>query len=81
LKRGEATQLLREILNVCSSSIDIRYVSLNSHAQNKDSTGYQLRIGTQLDTNTRNSLAFLLEKNGFEMEELKDIIVIHKPRK
>jgi len=79
LQRGEAIQLLREILCVCSATVIIvNSVSLISPTQGSGLTGYQLKIGTTLNDAGRNSLMPLLKEHEVEMEETKDFIVFYK---
>jgi hypothetical protein len=76
VERGEAIQLLREILNRCSVG-SIHSVSLISPTLNNGSTGYQLKIGTTLNTAFRNGLMILLKEKGLDMAEEENCITIY----
>ena len=79
LKRADAIQILREILQVCSeNSAFISSVSLMAPSQKQGVTGYQLKIVTKLDEACRSSLMPLLREKKLEMQENKDCIIILK---
>ena len=79
MKREEAVQVLRDIINVCAgNSVVVTSVFLIPPSNDSGITGYQLKIGTKLDYTCRMGLMPLLKKNELEMEENEDHILIFK---
>ena len=79
MRRGEAIQLLREILTVCSPHLLISSVSLvEPDLRKNDSGGYQLQIGGTYDDACRSSLMPLLAKKGLSIKESKDCFIVYK---
>jgi hypothetical protein len=81
LERGNAVQLLREVLSLLETSVTVSSVCLipsNSRIQDKCRAEYQIRIGARLDNSTRKTLKQMLEKRDLVMEETDDSILISK---
>jgi hypothetical protein len=79
LQRGEAIQALREIIRVCAdNSIFVSSISLIAPSHGNGLMGYQLKIGTKLDSFCRVNMMPLLKEKGLEMEENEDHILIFK---
>ena len=79
LQRQYAIQVLREIIRICANNGTIvSSVSLVAPSQNNGIIGYQLKIGTALDSYCRASLMPLLNEKSLEIEETKGYIVIFK---
>jgi hypothetical protein len=81
MKRGEAVQLLREVLNACAGSLAISSVSLNEPNSGNSgihSGGYQLQIGATLDDACRNCLMPLLAKRGLSMKESNGYLIVYR---
>ena len=81
MKRGEAVQLLREILSVCAGSLAVSSVSLKEPAlgdSGVDAGGYQLQIGAVLDGACRSSLMPLLKRKGVLMKESEGYLILYK---
>jgi hypothetical protein len=82
LQRGEAIQVLREIINVCrSTSAVISSISLTAPSKDNGLMGDQLKIGTRLDDACRRGLMPLFKKQGLGMEENEDYVIIFKRQK
>ena len=80
MQRGEAIQVLRGVINVCAdNSVFINSVSLIPPSKDNGLMGYQLRIGTRLDNDCRESLMPLLRRNHLEIEESSEFIRIYRP--
>ncbi len=82
MNRQEATGVLREVLNGCSDFVSMDFVSITDSAfqTRMKSTGYELYIKCNSSSALRNCLAPILEKHGLKIEELKDAIIIYKPK-
>ncbi len=82
MNRQEATGVLREVLNGCSDFVGMDFVSITDSAFQirMKSTGYELYIKCNSCSGLRNCLAPLLEKHKLKMAELKDAIIIYKPK-
>ncbi len=82
MNRQEATSILREVLNECSDFVSMDFVSITDSAfqTRMKSTGYELYIKCNSCSGLRNCLAPLLEKHKLKMAELKDAILIYKPK-
>ena len=79
MNRGEAIQTLRQIISVCAGNgVLINSVSLIAPSHGNGLVGYQLKIGTRLDSFCRVSLMPLLKEKGLELEENEDDIIIFK---
>jgi hypothetical protein len=77
LQREDAIQVLRGIIRVCADNgVLINSISLIAPSHGNGLMGYQLKIGTRLDSFCRASLMPLLNERGLEMEENKDYIVV-----
>ncbi len=68
MNRQEATGVLREVLN--DSAFQTRMKS----------TGYEIYIKCNSCSELRDSLAPILERRKLKMAELKDAIIIYKPK-
>lgn len=80
LQRGEAIQLLREIIRACADiGMAISYVNLTPVSLNNGLMRYQLKIGTRLDYACRKALMPLLKKKNLELEENEDHIAVFRP--
>jgi hypothetical protein len=78
LRRGEAIQLLQEILTVCAPHILISSVSLvEPRLQRNGSRGYQLQIGATYDDACLSSLMPLLAKKGLSVKESNGHLIVY----
>jgi hypothetical protein len=82
VNRQEATGVLREVLDVCSDYLSMDFVSItDSGAQIRmKSTGYEIYIKCAPSNGLMWCLAPILEKHQLKMAELKEAIIICKPK-
>lgn len=82
MNRQEATSVLREVLKDCSDFISMDFVSItDSTAQIRmKSTGYELYIKCAPSNGLKQCVIPILEKHQLKMAELKDAIIIYKPK-
>jgi hypothetical protein len=82
VNRQEATSVLREVLKDCSDFISMDFVSItDSTAQIRmKSTGYELYIKCAPSNGLKQCVIPILEKHQLKMAELKDAIIIYKPK-
>ncbi len=82
MNRHEATAVLRQVLNLCSDYVNITFVSITDSAfqTRMKSTGYEIYIKCTPCTGLRQSLEPTLEKHQLKMAEVKDAIIIYKPK-
>ena len=79
MQRGDAIEVLREMIRVCAGNgLLINSVSLIPPSHGNGLVGYQLKIGTRLDSFCRLGLMPLLKEKGLELEENEDDIIIFK---
>ena len=82
VNRQEAISVLREVLKECSDFISMDFVSItDSSAQIRmKSTGYEIYIKCVPSDGLKQCLMPILEKHQVQMAELKDAIIIYKPK-
>lgn len=82
MNRQESAGVFREIGNCCRDLIDLDFVSItDSSAQVRmKSTGYEIYIKCIPNNNFRKCLMPILEKHQLKMAELKEAIIIYKPK-
>lgn len=82
MNRQEATGVLREMLDGCSDFVSMDFVSITDSAFQirMKSTGYEIYIKCNSCSGLRDCLAPILEKHKLKMAELKDAIIIYKPK-
>ncbi len=82
MNRHEATAVLREVINGCSDFVSMDFVSITDSAfqTRMKSTGYEIYIKCNSCSGLSNCLTPILEKHGLKMSELKDAIIIYKPK-
>jgi hypothetical protein len=82
VNRQEATGVLREVVNACSDFLTMDFVSItDSGAQIRmKSTGYEIYIKCSLCDGLKECLAPIIEKHQLRMAELKEAIIIYKPK-
>jgi glycine cleavage system regulatory protein len=82
VNRQEAIGVLREALEDCSDFIRMDFVSItDSTAQIRmKSTGYELYIKCAPSNGLKQCLTPVLETHQLKMAELKDAIIIYKPK-
>jgi hypothetical protein len=82
VNRQEAIDVLRKVLKDCSDFIRMDFVSItDSTAQIRmKSTGYEIYIKCAPSHGLKHCLTPILEKHQLKMAELKDAIIIYKPK-
>jgi hypothetical protein len=82
MNRQEATGVLREVLIACNDYVGINFISItDSNAQIRmKSTDYEIYLKCAPTDGLRKCLAPVLEKHQLNMGELKEAIVIYKPK-
>ncbi len=82
MNRQEATRVLREVLNGCADYINMDFVSLTdeTHQIRMKSTGYEIYIKCAPCVGLTKCLTSILEKHHLKLAQLKDAIVIYKPK-
>lgn len=82
MNRHETAVVLGEILNGCKELMDINFFSItDSKAEIRmNSTGHEIYIKCPPKGSLRRCLAPILAKNQLKMAELKEAIIIYKPR-
>ena len=82
VNRQEAAGVLREVLNGCSDFVNMDFVSItDSSAQIRmKSTGFEIYIKCAPSSGLKQCLTPILEKRQLKMAELKEAIIIYKPR-
>ncbi len=82
MNRKKATGVLREILNESHGFIDLSFVSItDSTAQVRmKSTGYEIYIKCVPGEGLRDCLSPILARHCLQMAELKEAIIIYKPK-
>jgi glycine cleavage system regulatory protein len=82
VNRQEVTGVLREVLKDCCDFIRMDFVSItDSTAQIRmKSTGYELYMKCAPSNGLQQCLTPILEKHQLKMAELKDAIIIYKPK-
>jgi hypothetical protein len=82
VNRQEALGVLHEIANCCDEFRDTSVVSItDSTAQIRmKSTGYEIYMKCTPNDDKRRCLTPILEKHQLKMAELKDAIIVYKPK-
>jgi hypothetical protein len=82
VNRQEATGVLREVMYDCRDFISMNFVHItDSSAQIRmKSTGYEIYMKCTPSNRLKQCLAPILEKHQLKMAELKDAIIIYKPK-
>ncbi len=82
MNRQEATGVLREVLNSCSDYVNMDFVSITDSGAliRKKSSGYEIYIKCAPSNRLTRCLTPILEKHQLKMAELKEAIIIYKPK-
>jgi hypothetical protein len=82
VNRQEATGVLREVSDACIDYLSIDFISItDSRAQTRmKSTGYEIYIKCAPTYELKQCLVPVLEKHQLKMAELKEAIIIYKPK-
>ncbi len=82
MNRQEATGVLREVMNACRDFVAMDFVSItDSNAQTRmKSTGYEIYMKCALSKGLKQCLTPILDKHQLKMAELKEAIIIYKPK-
>jgi hypothetical protein len=82
VNRQEVTGVLGEVMNACSDFVNMDFVSItDSNAQIRmKSTGYEIYIKCTPSEGLQQCLIPILEKRNLKMAELKDAIIVYKPK-
>jgi hypothetical protein len=82
VNRQEALDVLHEIANCCDEFRDTSVLSItDSTAQVRmKSTGYEIYLKWTPNDARRRCLTPILEKHQLKMAELKDAIILYKPK-
>ena len=82
VKRHEAIGVLNEVMNECSDFVNMDFVSLtdSTHQTRMKSTGYEIYIKCTPSIALKRCLMPILEEKSLAMAELKNAIIIYKPK-
>ena len=82
MNRHEAAVVLGEILRGCKELMDLNFVSITDLKAEirMNSTGHEIYIKCCPNDDLRKRLAPILAKHQLKMAELKEAIIIYKPR-
>ncbi len=82
MNRQEATVVLRDVLDHCSDYVTVNFVSItdSTFQTRMKSTGYEIYIKCNTCNELNNCMTPILEKHKLKMAELKDAIIIYKPK-
>ena len=82
VKRHEAIGVLNEVMNECSDFVNMNFVSLtdSTYQTRMKSTGYEIYIKCAPSSALKQCLTPILEKKNLVMAELKNAIIIYKPK-
>ena len=82
VNRQEATGVFNEVMKTCSDYLSMGFVSItDSTAQIRmKSTGYEIYIKCVPSNSLKKCLAPVLQKHQLKMAELKEAIIIYKPK-
>lgn len=83
MKRSEAVQLLKDILEACREQIVIDMIYLRQTqqpTQASENEGYQVVVKANLDKSSRDCLKPIIKKHGLDMKEEKEYLIFYTPQ-
>jgi hypothetical protein len=80
MNRHEAITFLKEITNTCGSMSSDSVTLFHSKVGDRDSIGYEVHIKMVLDSETKQQVRNIAEKNSLALREEDGKLVINKPK-
>jgi hypothetical protein len=80
MKREEAVTYLKEITRVCENLSPHAITLTSSRPADALSAGYQVRIKTELDEESKRQIQVIVEKNNLAIAEENGEIIIYRPK-